>query len=86
MGKAPLELGTRGDTMVTRVACHPADDVVAIGYADGMIMAARFSDQKEGLLRRGGKGAVSAMAWSKKGIQLAFGTESGDCGIVDLSA
>ena len=23
MGKAPLELGTRGDTMVTCVACHP---------------------------------------------------------------
>lgn len=85
MGKAPLELCTRGDTMVTCVACHPADDVVAIGYADGMIMAARFSDRKEGLLRRTGKGAVSSMAWNSKGLQLVFGTESGDCGLVDLT-
>ena len=26
MGKAPIELGTRGDTMVTCVACHPSQD------------------------------------------------------------
>ncbi len=31
MGKAPLELGTRGNAMVTSVACHPTDDVAAIG-------------------------------------------------------
>jgi WD40 repeat protein len=85
MGKAPLELGTRGDTMVTCVACHPTDDVVAIGYADGMVLAVRFSDQKEGLLRRGGKGAISALHWNTKGMQLAFGSEAGDCGIIDLA-
>ncbi|TIO63065.1 MAG: WD40 repeat domain-containing protein, partial [Mesorhizobium sp.] len=32
MGKAPLELGTRGNTMVTCVACHPSQEVTAIGY------------------------------------------------------
>lgn len=85
MGKAPLELGTRGDTMVTSVACHPSDDVVAIGYADGMIIAARFNDQKEGLLRRGGKGPISTMNWNKRGMQLAFGAQTGECGIIDLA-
>lgn len=86
MGKAPLELGTRGDTMVTRVCCHPAEDVVAIGYQDGMILAVRFADQKEALLRRPGKGAVTAMAWDEAGRRLAFGCESGECGVVDISA
>lgn len=86
MGKAPLELGTRGDTMVTTVACHPTDDIVAIGYADGMVMAARFADQKEVLLRRNGKGAVTALAWDSAGQRLAVGTETGDCGIIDISA
>ena len=86
MGKAPMELGTRGDSTVTCVACHPSDDVVAIGYADGMILAARFTDQKEVPLRRAGQGAISSMAWDKKGIRLAFGTEAGDCGLVDLTA
>jgi WD40 repeat protein len=86
MGKPPVELGTRGDTMVTAVACHPADDVVAIGYQDGMVLAARIADQKEVLLRRPGKGAVSSIAWDRAGARLAFGTETGDCGVIDISA
>ncbi|WP_274425975.1 WD40 repeat domain-containing protein [Chelativorans sp. YIM 93263] len=86
MGRAPLELGTRGDTMVTQVCCHPGEDIVAIGYADGMILAARLADQKEVLLRRPGKGAITAASWDKEGRRLAFGTETGDCGVVDISA
>ena len=86
MGKAPVELGTRGNTMVTCVACHPKDEIVAIGYADGMILAARIADQKEVLLRRGGNGAVSSMSWDREGRRLAFGSETGDCGVVDISA
>ena len=84
MGKAPLELGTRGDAMVTAVACHPAEDVVAIGYNDGMVMAVRFADTKEILLRRGGKGPVSSMAWDGEGYRIAFGSETGDCGVIDI--
>jgi len=86
MGKAPLELGTRGDMMVTQVCCHPSDDIVAIGYSDGMILAARFADAKEVLLRRPGKGAITAMSWDGEGRRLAFGSEAGDCGVVDISA
>lgn len=86
MGKAPLQLGERGGDAVTCVACHPTDDVVAIGYGDGTILAASFPDGREATLRRGGKGAVSAMQWNDKGVQLAFGSESGDCGIIDLTA
>ena len=67
MGKAPLELGTRGNTMVTAVACHPAEDVAAIGYDDGMVLAVRFADAKEVLLRRPGKGAITSMMWDERG-------------------
>jgi WD40 repeat protein len=85
MGKAPLELGTRGDTMVTCVDCHPTEDVVAIGYADGMILAARFEDGQQALLRRGGQSAISSMHWNKDGRLLAFGSESGECGVIDIA-
>jgi WD40 repeat protein len=85
MGKAPLELGTRGNMMVTAVACHPIDDVTAVGYDDGMVLAARFADSKEVLLRRPGKGAVTSMAWDREGRRIAFGTETGDCGVIDIS-
>lgn len=85
MGKAPLELGTRGDSMATAVAFHPGDEVVAIAYADGMVLAARCADQKEVLLRRPGKGAIGSLAWDATGQRLAFGSDAGDCGVIDIS-
>jgi WD40 repeat protein len=86
MGKAPLELGTRANILVTSVAFHPTDEVLAIGFIDGMILGVRLADQKEALLRRPGKGAITSMAWSKSGRLLAFASEAGDCGVVDISA
>ncbi|MHA6684890.1 WD40 repeat domain-containing protein [Mesorhizobium sp. A556] len=86
MGKAPLELGTRGNAMVTCVACHPSEDVTAIGYDDGMVIAARFQDAKEVLLRRPGKGAIIAMMWDKSERRVVFGSATGDCGVIDISA
>jgi WD40 repeat protein len=86
MGKAPMELGTRANIMATAVKFHPLEDILAIGFIDGMILAVRITDSKEALLRRPGKGAITAMSWSKNGKLLAFGSEAGDCGVVDISA
>ncbi|MDI7920591.1 WD40 repeat domain-containing protein [Ferirhizobium litorale] len=86
MGKAPLELGTRADIMATHVAFHPLEEVLAIGFIDGMILAVRIGDNKEALLRRPGKGAITSMGWSSNGKLLAFASEAGDCGVVDISA
>ena len=85
MGKAPLELGTRANILVTSVAFHPAEEVLAIGFIDGMILGVRLADQKEALLRRPGKGAISSLGWSRSGKLLAFASEAGDCGVVDIS-
>jgi len=85
MGKSPLELGTRANIMATAVKFHPAEDILAIGFVDGMVLAVRVADGKEALLRRPGKGAITAMSWSKSGKLLAFATEAGDCGIVDIA-
>lgn len=86
MGKAPLELGTRANILVTSVAFHPAEEVLAIGYVDGMVLGVRLSDNKEALLRRPGKGAITAMSWSANGRLIAFASEAGDCGVIDISA
>jgi WD40 repeat protein len=83
MGKPPLELGAR-EALVTRVACNPRQEMVAIGYADGMVMAVRFADSAEVILRQPGDGPISALAWNEPGARLAFGTEQGAAGIVDL--
>jgi WD40 repeat protein len=84
MGRQPLQLGAR-EELVTRVACHPSEEIVAVGYRDGMILAVRFGDAEEALLRRAGDGPVSALAWDGKGAKLAFGTEQGAAGIVDIA-
>ncbi|MBU1316776.1 MAG: WD40 repeat domain-containing protein [Alphaproteobacteria bacterium] len=86
MGKAPLELGTRADIMVTSVSFHPAEEVLAIGFIDGMILGVRIADGKEALLRRPGKGAITGMGWSATGKLLAFASEAGDCGVIDIAA
>lgn len=86
MGKAPLELGTRANIMVTQVAFHPAEEVLAIGFVDGMVLAVRIADGKEALLRRPGKGAITSMGWSANGKLLAYASDAGDCGVIDISA
>ncbi|MEB2845600.1 WD40 repeat domain-containing protein [Rhizobiales bacterium RZME27] len=86
MGKAPQELGTRANIMVTQVAFHPAEEVLAIGYIDGMILGVRLSDGKEALLRRPGKGGITGFSWSGDGKRLAFASDAGDCGVIDISA
>jgi WD40 repeat protein len=85
MGKGPLELGTRSDILVTQVAFHPHEEMLTIGFVDGMVLAVRISDGKEALLRRPGKGAISALSWDEEGKRLAFASEAGDCGIITIS-
>lgn len=85
MGKAPLELGTRADIMTTCVCFHNTDEILAIGFIDGMILGVRIADGKEVLLRRPGKGAITSMGWSGDGRLLAFASEAGDCGVIDIA-
>ena len=84
MGRQPLQLGAR-EVIVSRVACHPREDLVAIGYSDGMVMAVRLADAEEALLRRSGGSPVSALAWDRGGRRLAFGAEDGAAGVVDIA-
>ncbi|WP_026088234.1 WD40 repeat domain-containing protein [Bartonella rattaustraliani] len=85
MGKAPLELGTRANALVSTVSCHPNEEIVAIGFHDGMILCAHFRDGKEDLLKGYGKSAISALSWDQTGHNLAFGSENGECGIIDIT-
>ena len=76
MGKAPRECGVR-QARVTQVAFHPKALVVAIGYADGLVLLCRLGDAAEILARHPGDGAVSALAWDASGARLLFGLEFG---------
>jgi WD40 repeat protein len=83
-GKEPLQIGRRSEAMVTRVACHPSDDALAIGYADGAVTIARLDDGEAVLIREPGDGPISALNWEDSGLRFAFGTEQGMSGVIDI--
>jgi WD40 repeat protein len=83
MGKEPAMLAPL-QARVSVVACHPKQDVMAVGYSDGTVLMVRLEDGAEILVRRNGGEAVSALAWGAKGTQLGFATEDGDAGMVEL--
>ena len=87
MGKAPRECGVRS-SRVTQVAFHPRALVVAIGYADGLVLLCRLGDGAEILVREPapGDGAISALAWDATGARLLFGLETGIAGLLTLPA
>ncbi len=84
MGKTPRLLTPSGHR-IDAVACHPRTDVVAAGYNNGLVLLARIEDGAEILAKKPGDAPVTALAWSGDGRLLAWGTESGEAGIVDLA-
>lgn len=85
MGKPPIELAGGDGVACTRVACHPEQDAVAAGFADGLVVVADIDSGRVLPVAAPGRGPVSALAWSPSGAHLAFGTESGFAAIVDFS-
>ena len=83
MGKQPRILAPT-EAQVEVVACHPKQEVVAIGCADGLVLIVRIEDGAEVLARKPSGAPVTALAWSATGHMLAFGTEDGEAGLVDL--
>ncbi len=85
MGKPPTELAGGDGVNSTYVACHPKDDLVAAGFADGLVVIADIASARILPVAGPGRGPVSTLAWSPDGAYLAIGTETGFAGVVDLS-
>ena len=83
MGKQPKLLSPHSVRLAV-VACHPKQEVVAAGFADGMVLLVRIDDAAEILVKKPGAAPVTAMAFSPDGKSFAFGCEDGEAGIVDL--
>jgi WD40 repeat protein len=84
MGKQPRLLAP-SEHRIEVVACHPRQAIVAAGYGDGMVLLVRIDDGAEILAKRPGDAPVTALAWSADGLLLAWGTDNGDAGVVDLT-
>ncbi|MGA3310735.1 MAG: WD40 repeat domain-containing protein [Xanthobacteraceae bacterium] len=84
MGKQPRLLAP-SEHRVEVVACHPKQEIVAAGYSNGMVLLVRIEDGAEILAKKPGEAPVTALAWSADGRLLAFGTEIGEAGVIDLA-
>ncbi|MBV8061750.1 MAG: WD40 repeat domain-containing protein [Alphaproteobacteria bacterium] len=87
-GKQPLTLsgpdgGLAGGNLVSRVAAHPKDEMVAAGYENGMIILAPLDGRMEMMIHppqpssAKEKAGVTALLWNKAGDCLFAGLENG---------
>ena len=85
MGKAPTELAGGDGVICNQVACHPTNDIVAGGFADGLVVVADIASSRIIPIVPPGHGPIAALAWSPDGTRLAVGTETGYAAIVDFA-
>jgi WD40 repeat protein len=83
MGKTPTMYAAFAVRAVA-VACHPRQEVCAVGYADGTVLLVRLDDGAEVLAKKPGAAAVSALGWASTGMLLAWGAEDGAAGVIAL--
>ncbi len=76
-GKPPLLLGGAEGRLVTAVAPHPDEDMVAAGYSDGMIILGPLDGRMEIMINPPSGAAINALAWNAGGDALFAATESG---------
>lgn len=83
MGKQP-KMYAAFAVRATTVACHPRQEIAAVGYDDGTLLLVRIDDGAEVLGKKPGKAPITALAWDDAGLQLAWGTEDGEAGVIPL--
>lgn len=79
-GKAPATLGGQDARLVTQVAAHPKDELIAAGYDDGMVILAPLDGRMEVMIAPpvADKGsAVVGLVWSRAGDCLFAALENG---------
>ena len=86
MGKAPTELAGGDGIICQYVACNPRNDIVAGGFADGLVIIADIESSRVIPVVPPGHGPVSALTWNADGTKLAVGTEDGYAAVIDFAA
>lgn len=84
MGKAPLELAGGDGVICQQVASHPTMDIVAGGFADGLVVIADIESSRIIPVAPPEHGPITTLCWSPDGSRLVLGTENGFAAIVDM--
>ena len=82
-GQAVLT-GKAGLVLISAVATSPNRNLVAVGYANGLLSLAEIGQPSEILLREDTGTAIMAMAWSSNGTYLALAGSDGSAALVEF--
>lgn len=80
----PLSSGKAGFVVLESIASHPAKDMVAAGFENGVIALTSIGQPDELLLRNASNAAITTMSWSPDGENLSVGDAAGECSIVNF--
>jgi WD40 repeat protein len=76
--------GKPGLVLINAVAASPNRNLVAVGYANGLLSLAEIGQPSEILLREDTGAGVTAMAWSPNGNFLALAGSDGSAALVEF--
>ena len=76
-GKPPYEFGYVFQGVVTQVAAHPQESIIAAGYNNGAILIGKYHNGNAIIARAPCGHFITALNWSVDGDYLYAGTDSG---------
>jgi WD40 repeat protein len=80
----PMVTGKAGLVLVNVIAVDPRRNLVAVGYANGLLSLSQIGSTAEILLRQDTGSGVSALAWSSCGQFLGVGGHDGSAALVEF--
>jgi WD40 repeat protein len=78
----PLETGMTGVVLVTAAAAQNKRDLVAAGFANGIVVVCQAGKSDELVVRGPGGGSVTSLDWTGNGMGLAIGTDDGFAALI----
>ncbi len=83
-GQTDVKTGKAGLVLIDAVATCPTRNLVAVGYANGLLSLAEVGKPSEILLREDTGAGITAMAWSGNGAYLALAGTDGSAALVEF--
>lgn len=83
-GNQDVMTGKPGLVLIDSLATSPTRNLVAVGYANGLLSLAEIGRPSEILLRENTGAAITAMAWSANGRFLALAGTDGSAALVEF--
>ena len=82
----PIPSGRPGFVAVDSIATSPDKDLLAVGYANGLLCITQIGSSEEMILRQDGHTGISALCWSSDESFLAVGMANGGAALVEFPA